>query len=311
MDEADAALVQQLAVLVLGVDDDEARLVVGEMALDQRQRALADRAEADHHDRAVDAGMHGPLGHRASPGAGRRAQTEGAARISLARRRGKMTVGVMRRARPARPRPVPGRPAWCADAERGRAHRQSAASDELQGEQPLGLTGPRHRERGGLRRREAEAAVIGRVADQQHGGVAGLGAARIARRIRAAPMPRRRQAGCTASGPSSNAGRPPADTGHSRTVPITRRSASATNDSAGSRRPRRRWDGLVKRTRAVGEVEQRLARRDVGRLFGTDRDHGIPPRPGAGAPPTCGTPARVTRRGASLRCGRTAAARSR
>ena len=63
MDEADAALVQQLAVLVLGVDHHEAGLVVAEMALDQRQGAFADRAEADHHDGPVDAGVHGPIGH--------------------------------------------------------------------------------------------------------------------------------------------------------------------------------------------------------------------------------------------------------
>jgi hypothetical protein len=64
MDEADAALVEQLAVLVLGVDDDKALLVVVKMALDQRQSTLADRAEADHHDGPVNAGMHWPFGHR-------------------------------------------------------------------------------------------------------------------------------------------------------------------------------------------------------------------------------------------------------
>ena len=63
MDEADAVLVQQLLVLVLGIDDDEALLVVFEVTLDQRQRALADRAEADHHDRAVDFAVDRPFGH--------------------------------------------------------------------------------------------------------------------------------------------------------------------------------------------------------------------------------------------------------
>ncbi len=66
VDEADAALVEQPAVLVLGVDDHEAGLVVLEMPLDQRQRAFADRAEADHHDGAVDAGVNGPVRHGAS-----------------------------------------------------------------------------------------------------------------------------------------------------------------------------------------------------------------------------------------------------
>ena len=63
VDEADAALVQHAAVFVLGVDDHEALLVVGEMALDQRQGAFADRAEADHDDGPGDAGVNGPSGH--------------------------------------------------------------------------------------------------------------------------------------------------------------------------------------------------------------------------------------------------------
>ena len=56
VDEADAALVQQFAVLVLGVDDHEAGFVIVEMPLDQRQRAFADRAEADHHNGAARCG---------------------------------------------------------------------------------------------------------------------------------------------------------------------------------------------------------------------------------------------------------------
>ena len=72
MEEADAALVEQLAVRTVGVDDDEALLVVIEMALDQRQGALADRAEADHDDRAGDAGVAAPMRHDGlSPGGGR------------------------------------------------------------------------------------------------------------------------------------------------------------------------------------------------------------------------------------------------
>ncbi len=60
---ADAALVEQGAVAVVGVDDDEMRLVELEMPLDQRQRAPADRPEADHHDRAVDASMYRSVRH--------------------------------------------------------------------------------------------------------------------------------------------------------------------------------------------------------------------------------------------------------
>ena len=63
VDEADAVLVEEGAVAVARVDDHEARLVVGEVALDERQRPPADRAEADHHDRSVDLSVDGPGGH--------------------------------------------------------------------------------------------------------------------------------------------------------------------------------------------------------------------------------------------------------
>ena len=51
LDEAHAVLLGELAVL-MRIDDDEARLVIVEMPLDQRQGAFADRAEADHDDGA-------------------------------------------------------------------------------------------------------------------------------------------------------------------------------------------------------------------------------------------------------------------
>ncbi len=51
LDEAHAVLLRELAVL-MRIDDDKARSVIGEMPFDQRQRALADRAEADHDDGA-------------------------------------------------------------------------------------------------------------------------------------------------------------------------------------------------------------------------------------------------------------------
>src|ERR1700733_649711 len=70
MDEAYAAIVQEFAVFVLGVDDHEAGFVIIEMTLDQRQRAFADRAEADHDNRPGDTGVDGPCGHNAkSPAA--------------------------------------------------------------------------------------------------------------------------------------------------------------------------------------------------------------------------------------------------
>ena len=63
VDEADALPVEERAVAVVRVDDDEARPVEAEMALDQGQGALADRAEADHDDRSVDRPVDGPVGH--------------------------------------------------------------------------------------------------------------------------------------------------------------------------------------------------------------------------------------------------------
>ena len=71
-----------------------------------------------------------------------------------------------------------------------------------------------------------------------------------ARRTSIEPMPRLRQSGWTASGPSSSAGRSaPADTCQSRTVPTIRRPSTATNDSASAGRipSRRRCEGLEKR----------------------------------------------------------------
>ena len=66
MDEADAAVIQKLPVGIVRVDDDEAVRVELEMALDQRQGPFADRSEADHHDRAVDAPVLRPVGHQVS-----------------------------------------------------------------------------------------------------------------------------------------------------------------------------------------------------------------------------------------------------
>src|SRR6185437_2002484 len=61
--ELDAALVQEKLVLVRRIDDDEAGLVVFEMPLDERKRAAANGAEADHYDRACDGCMYRPIGH--------------------------------------------------------------------------------------------------------------------------------------------------------------------------------------------------------------------------------------------------------
>ncbi len=104
---------------------------------------------------------------------------------------------------------------------------------------------------GGPLGREAEAPVVRRVTDQQHDAVAPPAAARRACRISAEPIPWQRCAGSTASGPSSRAEQAgPAATSQSRTVPMTRPSSNATNDSpgAGFRPARSRSEGFVKRT---------------------------------------------------------------
>ena len=59
MDEAQLALIEQAAIRVLRRDDHELVAVEADVPLDQRQRSLADRAEADHHDRAVEARVQG------------------------------------------------------------------------------------------------------------------------------------------------------------------------------------------------------------------------------------------------------------
>ena len=64
--EPDAALVEERPVLVVGCDDGEPRLVEADVAFEQRQRASADRAEADHHDGAVETGVDGSIGHEAA-----------------------------------------------------------------------------------------------------------------------------------------------------------------------------------------------------------------------------------------------------
>ncbi len=63
MDEADSAVVEELAVGIVGIDDHEALGIEFEVALDQGQRSLADRSEADHHDGAFDAPVPRPMGH--------------------------------------------------------------------------------------------------------------------------------------------------------------------------------------------------------------------------------------------------------
>ena len=67
MDEADSAVVEELAVGIVRIDDDEALRIEFEMALDQRQRSLADRSEADHRDRACRCARASANGSSKSP----------------------------------------------------------------------------------------------------------------------------------------------------------------------------------------------------------------------------------------------------
>jgi hypothetical protein len=69
LDEAHIVLLaMRLAAFILGIDHRDARLVVVEMPLDHRQRAFADRAEADHDDRAGDARVNGEFAQNQNSG---------------------------------------------------------------------------------------------------------------------------------------------------------------------------------------------------------------------------------------------------
>ena len=59
---ADAVIVQDMGKFARGFDHGKGGAVKAEVAFDQRQRAAADGAEADHHKRAVNAGVDG-VGH--------------------------------------------------------------------------------------------------------------------------------------------------------------------------------------------------------------------------------------------------------
>src|SRR5262245_31604949 len=60
MDEPNLPLVEQAAIAVVRSDDDELRAVERDVPFNQRQGALADGAEADHHDRPVETGVERP-----------------------------------------------------------------------------------------------------------------------------------------------------------------------------------------------------------------------------------------------------------
>ena len=245
--EAQVALVEQAAVGVDRIDDHELRAVEADVALQQRQHAAADRAEADHDDRAGEV-AHAGRGSRSCesvrscrslPGTGgewvrplrhgaalprARATSVDSAGVGLRGPVGRRSGRARRRARPAQAR----RRAGGARSYGPGSQSAPVASAEK----------PKRR-------------VVRRVADQQDGARAPRrSASRSAWRISALPMPRWRHSPATASGPSSSAGRPrPAVTCHSRTVPTTRPFSVATNDrpSAGSTAFAQALGGLAKR----------------------------------------------------------------
>ena len=263
--ELELALVQQPAVGVDRVDHHELRAVERDVPLQQRQGAAADRAEADHHDRAVEAGVNGVVGHwsllqtrwRLNRQGGRTEQTPRGIPhgVHEFRDEGYAALGCGSVTRPATAA-TSGVRDGCFGARIAPRTPSSAPAHEFAAEQTALVGKARQPQPAGPLGREAEAAVVGRVADQQHGAVAapGRGPQRMAHQ--AEPMPRRRCAGSTASGPSSSAERSgPAETSHSRTVPTTRPSSTATNDSprAGARPARSRSRRLLEADRAIGE----------------------------------------------------------
>ena len=183
--------------------------------------------------------------------------------------------------------------------------------------------GPGMRQRGGLLRGKAEAAVIGRIADQDDGAVAEL--ARLAQR---AADQRGADAALAADRPRPPPGRAarPADpspqaTFHSRAVPMTRLPSAATKESpsAGSRPSRRRCEAL--RLRLSPKASSSSASRALtsfGRSWRNVIISGSFPAPSRaqarGRAQSARGEGKGRRRTASrrgVRCGRSSAARSR
>ena len=317
MDEANAARIQQFAILVFGVDDDEALLVVVEMALDQRQRAFADRAEADHHDGPVDAGVHWPFGHRQCL----QERWSYPRRSANGRDAGRKPPGVHDIL-----------PELCGGGGEtrlrnrlaGRAQQAARAFErarhEFEGEQAVALERTGHaqgarssppRSRSGCNRARRRP---GRPRDGRAGGL---------QQARDAPAPRRcprlRQSAATATGPRSSAGWPvPHTIFHSRAVPMTRLPSVATKarPSAGDRPSRSRCELLRQRSspKASSSSASRAAM-SGGRSFRIEII-AVCSRPGARPSARCEGVAcgdEGSRRPApgDVRCDRSSAARSR
>ena len=154
------------------------------------------------------------------------------------------------------------------------------ALHQLQRQQAVPLIRTRAWPAPGLVSREAEAPIIGRIADQQDRGMAETRRPRrCAWRISAEPMPAFFSAGSTASGPSSSAAGPPSPsvTSHSRTVPTTRARRIARDKGQAFRRPAAAPQ-LLRRfscaARAPWHGRAALRAPRLGRGFGEDDEGG-------------------------------------
>ncbi len=273
VDEADAALVEQLAVLVLGIDDDEAapcrrrngaRSAAACLCRSSRSRSSR-WARRCGRARARWSSVRSPR----SPGTGesgegaggeqRRRRTliarDGAdGKASAAIKRPVGTADVGRRRGPTSRRAPAGR------AMRPRAPSSAPGASSSASSRSRSY-GPGHRQRAGLGRRKAEAAIIGGVADQQDGAVAAPRAPRGSPAASsAAPMPRPAAIGIDRERAEQQ--RRPART--RRHVPQAHRADQAAvlardEREAGCRqRPSRsRSERLGEPAAAEGDVEQR------------------------------------------------------
>ena len=262
--EAQLARVEQGAVAVVRRDHDEFRAVEADVALEQRQQAAADRAEADHHDRTgegrvqqVGVGHAGEGVHRVISNVQIRRQ---AARAFAAGEE-------VRQARSA-----------AGDRSRGQAARAvERAGSQREASRRSGSYGPGRPAHAVCVGREAEAAVVRRIADQQDRAVAETCAASRQRLVHqrradaAAARLRRRPRAGRAAVPDGRCRRSRA---RAATVPTRRPSSTGAKDRPSAASALRAGVRMSLRSaRHRRRVEQALARRDVGRAFVADRDH--------------------------------------
>ena len=254
VNEPDLALVQQTPVAVIGRDDDEFRAIEGDVPLDQRQGSFADRAEADHHDRALETGvqLRRSSGVIAFMSVDSKPEMKGSRRalaLNRARRARRENGLIAGEARNQRGK-IGARRGLAAGADQSRARRR-ARPMTTRGQ----AAGAARTVRAAITRRSSrlekpKRAVVGRVADQQHGAMAAPLQPRAAPAARASSR-------CRACGsrdrPRADQAAAPADPGPPRRaraapMPTTRRPSVATSDSSGSRPSRKRSEVLVKRT---------------------------------------------------------------